>query len=90
MLRQAAATGVEVRTYYDAPLHRLGAYRDAERWGDLATTEALSRRVVSLPMANDLTVDEVHRVVEVVLGAAGSRDGREVFAASMSGGPRQG
>ena len=68
----AAAEGrVGVTAYYDRPAHRHPAYADAPTHGPLRVTDDLATRALALPMANDLTADEVHRVVEVVLGAAG-------------------
>jgi dTDP-4-amino-4,6-dideoxygalactose transaminase len=61
--------GVEVRTLHDPPLHRHPAYADAPRWGGLEVTEALAARSLSLPMANDLTPEEIERIAAVPLRA---------------------
>lgn len=63
VLREAAADSVEVRTYYDTPCHRHAPYADAPRHGDLPVTEDLSRRALSLPMADDLTDAAAERVL---------------------------
>lgn len=64
VLAAAAEDGVEVRTYYATPLHRLTAYQAADRHGDLATSSLLSELSLSLPMANDLAEEDMQRVVE--------------------------
>jgi dTDP-4-amino-4,6-dideoxygalactose transaminase len=65
----AAADGrVEMRTYYD-PLHRMPAFRSLGRTGPLATTEAVSAAIVSLPMAVDLDEGEIGRIVGAVRAA---------------------
>ena len=82
VLTSAALNGVEVRAYYDAPLHRLTAYRESERHGALATSSALSSRSLSLPMSNDLSDSDMDRVVAVCrqgVMSAGSR-AKEVHA----------
>ena len=82
VLTSAALNGVEVRAYYDAPLHRLTAYRESERHGALSTSSALSSRSLSLPMSNDLSDSDMDRVVAVCrqgVMSAGSR-AREVHA----------
>ena len=50
----AAAAAVEVRAPFDPPLHRHPAFAGAPRHGDLAASDALGRRTLALPMANDL------------------------------------
>jgi dTDP-4-amino-4,6-dideoxygalactose transaminase len=55
VLTRARADGIEIRTYFDVPLHRMPAFADAPRHGDLAVTEDLAARTLSLPMANDLS-----------------------------------
>lgn len=66
-LRAARAEGVEARTCFDPPLHRHAAFADAPVAGDLRTTARVAARALSLPMANDLTVEERARIAEVVL-----------------------
>lgn len=59
-----AAGRVELRTYYD-PLHRMPAFEGLQRASDLATTESVSRRILSLPMANDLSEAEIDVIAAV-------------------------
>jgi dTDP-4-amino-4,6-dideoxygalactose transaminase len=65
-VRLAREDNVELRTYFDPPLHTMPAFADAARCGTLAVTESLARRALSLPMANDLTPDDLERVVLVL------------------------
>lgn len=75
VLREAQAAGVEVRTYFDPPLHRMPAFADAPVTGDLAVTEDLSARALSLPMANDLSSQDVAAIAAAVAAgvSAGGR-----------------
>ena len=60
-----AAEEIDTRNYFDPPVHRQQAYRH-EPAVDLATTDAVSRSVVSLPIYPDLSVDDVDAVVEAI------------------------
>lgn len=62
-LAEAAREGVELRTYYDTPLHRLAPFASAPRSGPLTTTERLSDRALSLPMANSLGDEAIAAIV---------------------------
>lgn len=66
VLAAAAATGVEVRTPFDPPLHRHPAFAGARRHGTLPVSDELGARTVALPMANDLTADELARIAGAV------------------------
>lgn len=68
IVARAAAQGVELRAYFDRPLHRHPAYAGAPRGGRLDATDALADRCLSLPMAVDLTADEIDRIVRAVAG----------------------
>ncbi len=69
VLTTAAGQQVGVAAYYDLPAHRHPAYDDSPVHGSLPVTDDLAARALALPMANDLTVDEVDRVVDVVIAA---------------------
>jgi dTDP-4-amino-4,6-dideoxygalactose transaminase len=57
---------VETRRYY-LPLHRMEAFRDAPlAAGGLVRTEALAARLLCLPMASDLTAEEVAQIADVL------------------------
>jgi dTDP-4-amino-4,6-dideoxygalactose transaminase len=64
-LLSAAHGRVELRTYYGA-LHRMPAFRQCARAGDLDLTEELDDRAISLPMASDLSDAEIRLVQDVV------------------------
>ena len=68
-LAHAAARGVELRTYFAPPLHQSPMFASAQRLNSLSMTEAFATRILSLPLADDLTDDEANRIVECVLGA---------------------
>jgi dTDP-4-amino-4,6-dideoxygalactose transaminase len=72
VLAHAASAGIELRTYFAPPLHESPAFADADRLGRLPVTDDLAGRVLSLPMANDLTDDEIDRIVGAVLEAVGA------------------
>jgi dTDP-4-amino-4,6-dideoxygalactose transaminase len=65
----AAQGKMELRCYY-RPLHLMSAFVNAARIGELPVTEELGRRMLSLPMADDLTEDEMDSIVAVVRGGA--------------------
>jgi dTDP-4-amino-4,6-dideoxygalactose transaminase len=50
----ASARNIEVRTCFDPPLHRHPAFLGAEIAGDLAVTDDVAARTLSLPMANTM------------------------------------
>ncbi len=62
-----AERGVDTRRYFDPPLHRQSAYADRGfRQSALAVTEALSPRVLSLPMHSSMTDDDVDYVCDAI------------------------
>ena len=50
----ASARNIEVRTCFDPPLHRHPAFAGAAIAGDLAVTDHIAARTLSLPMANTM------------------------------------
>jgi dTDP-4-amino-4,6-dideoxygalactose transaminase len=66
VLELAPERRIGVRTYFDPPLHRMPGFESVERAGSLAATEELASRALSLPMSNDMTDEEVARVVELL------------------------
>jgi dTDP-4-amino-4,6-dideoxygalactose transaminase len=66
LLAAADDAGIEVRVYFDPPMHRLAPFADHGRAGSLAVTEDLSGRIVGLPMANDLPVRFLERIRDLV------------------------
>jgi dTDP-4-amino-4,6-dideoxygalactose transaminase len=68
LLDRAPDAGVEVRVYFDPPMHRLSQFKGAPRAGDLGVTEWLSDHIVALPMANDLDDAQIERIMGLVKG----------------------
>lgn len=65
-LRAAERLRVQARSCFDPPLHRHPAFAEHPVAGDLRGTAHLAARSLSLPMANDLSLDELERIAEVV------------------------
>jgi dTDP-4-amino-4,6-dideoxygalactose transaminase len=65
-LERARAARIEVRTYFDPPLHRMSAFSGVELAGTLEVTERLAKCCISLPMANDLSESETERICAAV------------------------
>ena len=65
-LRAAERLRVEARSCFDPPLHRHPAFAEHPVAGDLRGTAHVAARSLSLPMANDLSMDELERIAEVV------------------------
>ncbi len=66
---RAEEAGVEVRAYFDTPLHTHAPFAAYPQAGALCVTEDLAARCLSLPMANDLSDDEITRIVGTVCAA---------------------
>lgn len=62
---RAEEQDVEVRAYFETPLHAHPPFADYPRASALAVTDDLASRCLSLPMANDLTDDELARVIAI-------------------------
>ena len=69
LMQKAHDARIEVRAYFDPPMHLLPALASARRVGDLRVTESLSQRIVGLPMANDISEGALERIRDLVLGA---------------------
>ncbi len=65
----AASDGIELRSYFSVPLHRMPAFRGLPVAGSLATTERLASRILSLPMANDQSADDRRRIAAALATA---------------------
>src|SRR4051812_18596157 len=65
VLQAAEQLNVELRALHAPPLHRHPAFLDSPAWGALEVTDHLAARSLSLPLANDLTEDELARIAEV-------------------------
>jgi dTDP-4-amino-4,6-dideoxygalactose transaminase len=66
VLAEAGKQNVEIRAYH-LPLHRLPAFAEHAAARPLPVTEDLGRRSLSLPLANDLSDDEIQRIVTLLL-----------------------
>jgi len=73
-LGSARERGVELRTYFSVPLHRMPAFASLSIAGSLRRTEDLAARALSLPMANDQSPADREAIVACLVAAA--RGGR--------------
>jgi dTDP-4-amino-4,6-dideoxygalactose transaminase len=74
VVKALRADGIDTRNYFSPPVHRQHAYRDVEPY-DLPVTDAVSSRVVSLPIYGSLAepdIDTVTRVLASLHGHAGA------------------
>ena len=62
--------GIELRSYFSTPLHRMPAFAAKQVAGDLRHTSELASRVLSLPMANDLSDRDADSIVACLVSAA--------------------
>jgi dTDP-4-amino-4,6-dideoxygalactose transaminase len=68
--RRLASAGVPTAVHYPRPLHHQSAYRHYPVVGDaLPASEALAKRVLSLPMHAYLTEEDQDRVIDALLSA---------------------
>ena len=65
LLARALEAKVQLRTYFDPPMHRVAAFEADAISASLATTEDVASRIVSLPMSNDLSASDADSIVEV-------------------------
>ncbi len=71
VMREAARRSIEVRRYF-TPCHHFGACAAFPRVGSLAVADALADRMLSLPMANDLSDTDIEQIVDCCLVATSS------------------
>ena len=71
VLEAGRRRAVEIRTYFDPPLHRMTPFASCTRVGTLEVTEWLADRCLSLPMANDLRDDEIEAIAGAVAEGLG-------------------
>ena len=62
--------GIEVRSYFSAPLHRMPAFASVPVAGTLRCTDDIAERALSLPMANDLGERDVDAIVDCLAAVA--------------------
>jgi dTDP-4-amino-4,6-dideoxygalactose transaminase len=68
LLAALDAAGVECRTYYNPPLHQHPVFTEYAATADLEVTDAVTARILSLPMADNLKVEAVERIAGVARG----------------------
>ena len=67
LLAHLKSRGVSAGLHYPTPVHLQPCYRDlGVRAGSLPVSEALAKRVISLPMYAEMTTEQVQRVWEAV------------------------
>jgi perosamine synthetase len=59
------------KVYWDPPVHQTSTYENTARFEDLASTERVSGRVLSLPMHPSLEDHAIDRIVETVVEVSG-------------------
>ena len=69
LLARLDGGGVEGRSYYNPPVHRHAQFAACERASSLQVCDDLCARVLSLPMSDVLSADEVEKVCSVLAGA---------------------
>lgn len=72
LLRLGPEVGIEFRTYFEPPMHEVGLFASYGRVSDLMHTTDLARRVVALPMANDMDDRALERIRDAVVDAVKS------------------
>jgi dTDP-4-amino-4,6-dideoxygalactose transaminase len=70
--RHMTNVGVETGVHYPVPLHLQQAFKDFPHVGSLPVSEAITKRILSLPICADLANDEQDLVIEEFLKVARS------------------
>jgi dTDP-4-amino-4,6-dideoxygalactose transaminase len=68
LLHEAHEARIEVRAYFDPPMHQVPAFASVPCAGPLPVTASLSQRIVGLPMADDISASSLVRIRDLVLG----------------------
>ncbi len=69
IMNALAAAGIASAVYYPIPLHRQEVFAADYRSVSLPVSESTASRCLSLPMFPEMTVEQVHAVVDVLKGA---------------------
>ena len=72
LLRLGPELRIEFRAYFEPPMHEVEIFSAYERVSDLTNTTDLARRVVALPMANDMEGRALERIRDAVIEAVKS------------------
>jgi dTDP-4-amino-4,6-dideoxygalactose transaminase len=65
---RAVRRGIEVRTYFCPPLHRQPFFATRTR---LPVTDEVSRNIISLPLHDSMTIDDVRSICAIMNGVIG-------------------
>jgi dTDP-4-amino-4,6-dideoxygalactose transaminase len=68
-LELARERGIELRSYFSVPLHRMPAFASVPIAGGLRCTDDLAARALSLPMANDQSAADRDAIVSCLVAA---------------------
>lgn len=71
LLEHLRERGIGTRIYYPTPIHQQPVYRKLGYEDDLPVAQRLAAEVLSLPVHQSLTADELERIVESVNGFFG-------------------
>ena len=71
VISQLAKQGIGVASYFSPHLAEQPFFRDICVTGDLSNTDAVSLRALSLPMADQMTIEEVKKVCEGLMTVTG-------------------
>jgi dTDP-4-amino-4,6-dideoxygalactose transaminase len=66
VLSDLHAAGIGAGIHYPTPVHLTGAFSDLGKAGDFPVAEALSERILSLPLYPEITAEQQQRVVRVL------------------------
>ncbi len=69
-LESARRSGIELRSYFSVPLHRMPAFAAIPVAGALRCTDDIAQRALSLPMSNDLGERAVDAIVDCLAAVA--------------------
>jgi dTDP-4-amino-4,6-dideoxygalactose transaminase len=69
VLQELHAAGIGASIHYPTPVHLTAAFPDLGKAGDFPVAEALTQRILSLPLFPTITVAQQERVVEVLARA---------------------
>ncbi len=65
--------GIPFGVYYPIPLHQQPAYKHIAKGSDLAITEKLTEKVISLPMYPELSDEEIDYITKPIIEFAGKK-----------------
>ena len=66
VLTNARRRSIELRDYFNPPLHAMPAFSGCIQLGSMEVTDRLSQRMLSLPMSNTLTDEQVEVLIKLL------------------------